>query len=181
MKKPYTFFDHRHKFAVWAAARATQRGWKGATTKIIKDALENCGVRQFTSKASSRNTRLKKFERLYREWCKKICSFLKKRHVQGVTYGRAAKIVAIYLKSMLILSGSEYSPLARVAHPPVDATLLENLPSEIKAKLPENVKRWTKLKENDYYDGLIKPPRAFLGRDEPSWKLEEYFDPVPKG
>lgn len=38
----YSHFIHRHKFAVWCAARAVQR--KFAKTIFLRDALEKCGI-----------------------------------------------------------------------------------------------------------------------------------------
>src|SRR5205809_717760 len=41
----YELDEHRHRFSVWAAARATQRGLCDVVT--LREALENCGVVAF--------------------------------------------------------------------------------------------------------------------------------------
>lgn len=43
----YDVFEHRHRFARWAAARAAQRGF--ATTETIVDALDATRIRDFVS------------------------------------------------------------------------------------------------------------------------------------
>jgi hypothetical protein len=42
------------------------------------------------------------------------------------TFGHAAKLVAVYLKSMVVLD-QPYTPPARVAYPPIDRPLLQKL------------------------------------------------------
>lgn len=41
----YEIFEHKHKFSVWAAARATQRGFTNVDN--LKEALEDCGIVEF--------------------------------------------------------------------------------------------------------------------------------------
>jgi hypothetical protein len=44
---PYDLVEHRHRFSVWAAARAAQRGLKGGRIEVLRDALEQSGVVEF--------------------------------------------------------------------------------------------------------------------------------------
>ena len=98
--------------------------------------------------------------------------------VKKVTFGRAAKLIAMYLKSMVVLGGESESVLGKVAHPPIDGILLSNV-----ARSPDVVSsnksawarlRWTKLDEKSYYR-LIPQLRAILGPDEPFWVLEAHW------
>jgi hypothetical protein len=41
----YDAFQHRHNFAVWASARAAQRGFTDVAT--LKEALDDCGIVEF--------------------------------------------------------------------------------------------------------------------------------------
>ncbi|MBF9002488.1 hypothetical protein [Vibrio nitrifigilis] len=43
-------FEYCHNFAVWAGARASQRGF--TTVKVLKDALDNCGIKDFARQPS---------------------------------------------------------------------------------------------------------------------------------
>lgn len=51
----------------------------------------------------------------------------------GITYGRLAKIIAIYIKTVYIAANPN-SALTRVAHPPIDSILLRNVKAEEKKK-----------------------------------------------
>jgi hypothetical protein len=42
------------------------------------------------------------------------------RHINRVTYGRAAKLVAVYLKATVIIGGNWDTPFGRTMHPPID-------------------------------------------------------------
>ena len=55
---------------------------------------------------------------------------LDERGVEDVTFGKAAKLLAIYLKSMIIVGGHHESPFARVAAPPIDEILLRRLAAD---------------------------------------------------
>jgi len=124
---PYDLFIHRHNFAVWAAARAAQRGWQGANVQILREALEASGVQRFLPDPEFLNTSCNRFEELHKSWCVAIVATLNARAIQNVTYGRAAKLLAVYLKSMVIIGGAAYSSIARCVHPPIDRRLLQAL------------------------------------------------------
>jgi hypothetical protein len=105
-------------------------------------------------------------------------SWLIKAGIKNVTFGRAAKLIGIYLKGMVVLGSGYGSSLSRVAHPPIDSILLSKL-----ARSPEVVSahkagwarvRWTQLDEGAYYR-LIGQLRAALSPDAPFWILEQYW------
>jgi hypothetical protein len=53
----YDLTEHRRRFAAWAAARGAQRGF--TTVDSLRDALENCGIREFALTAfNAGSTRL---------------------------------------------------------------------------------------------------------------------------
>jgi hypothetical protein len=88
------------------------------------------------------------------------------------SYGRAAKLLAVYIKAMVIVAGAEQSPLALIAHPPIDRTLLKNLSFFYsRPKLRQNP--WTQLNKNDYYR-IVNELRS-LSVDQPFWMLEEHW------
>jgi len=122
----YDIGEHIHNFAVWTASRAVQRGWKGAKTKNIKLAIESSGIRSDIKKTGQNNISSEKFDSFHEKWSKKIIDFLTKEQVQ-TSYGRVAKIIAIYIKTAVVIKDNGERPLSKVAHPPIDNTLLENL------------------------------------------------------
>ena len=175
---PYNIFVHRHNFAVWAAARSVQRGWKNAKVLPLRDAIEKCGVREFLKKPSCLETNLQDFEILHRQWCRSIQSYLWGIGLE-TSYGRAAKLLAVYIKAMVIVSGAENSPLAQVAHPPIDRILLQNLSTEYNLRVLRFLP-WTKLDSYEYYN-LVGELRKFVPPNQPFWMIEKHWTVTNNG
>jgi hypothetical protein len=178
----YSLEEHRHRFAAWAAARAAQRGFT-SSEKLIA-ALEHCGVRAYLAAHVADEMDAGKFERLHHKWCRLIVAHLEQAGVLDVRWGRSAKLVAVYLKSMVIVGAGSNTDLARVAHPPVDSTLLQNLAGCKRWPSPHQKSwrtvKWTQLRENPYYE-LIRQLRSWLTPDEPFWALEQCWFPAKGG
>lgn len=166
----YTAHNHRHNFAVWAAARATQRGF--TDVKTLKCALEVSGVESF----ARRPIRLGQFNDQHRVWCMRIMNNIEQGTGKYTSYGRAAKLVNTYLKTMLVLR-DPMSKAAAVIHPPIDRILLRNIATQ--ANIEESTKRylrginWTSLEEGSYFE-LICVLREING-NQPFWMIEEYW------
>ena len=102
-------------------------------------------------------------------------------HDQGVTdatFGRAAKLVAIYLKTLLVCGGRDRTPLARVAHPPIDRVLLKALSRE--RRFPASARalwrdtNWTAM-DADAYNRIIASLRE-VGLDADGfWRAERWW------
>lgn len=174
----YTIANHRHHFAVWAASRAAQRGLKGASTRTLTGALEACGVVDVVAGASEiwPSTQAT-FDIAHQSWCTNILRMLEKAGVKGATFGRAAKLVAIYLKTTVVLAGHEDTPFARVLHPPIDQILLTALARDERfdrgARRRWKMVNWTQLDEVAYSE-LVRDLRdAWRGR--PFWTIEQYW------
>jgi hypothetical protein len=173
---PYNLFEHRHRFSLWAAARATQRGF--TSVENLRDAIENSGIVSFLRNRDTESTDALTFEDLHKIWCRSIVDFLKNRGIAKATYGRAAKLVAVYLKSMVIIGPSANSSLASVAHPPIDRILLKNISRSPEIENPHQTRwrfiNWTELDEESYYN-LISELRGCLRVNEPFWKIERFW------
>lgn len=173
---PYELFTHRHNFAVWAAARAAQRGFTDVPT--LRAALEASGIQRFLPDPSFTDIVCARFEELHRVWCRSVCTFLSERRVANVTFGRAAKLVAVYLKSMVIVAGSACTPLGRCIHPPIDRRLLQALAGDPSFDPQQRAvwrqTNWTQLTEEDYYN-LVRQLRSALPNEIPFWMLEEHW------
>ena len=166
----YSEYSHRHNFSVWAAARAAQRGF--TNVEMLRDALEQCGIDIYVKNSCQKSD----FDDNHRKWCNSICDYLNEKGVQNVTYGRAAKLVNVYLKSMVVLnnlSGEE----AEYIHPPIDRILLQKLAKKpgIEKSTKKTLKEsnWTQLEEKAYID-LIAILKMING-DQPFWMIEEYW------
>ncbi|MCB1582564.1 MAG: hypothetical protein KDI92_05815 [Xanthomonadales bacterium] len=171
----YSEHKHKHNFFAWAAARAAQRGF--TSVKNLQDALEESDIEEFTESKQLVND----FDTSHKLWCNSICDYLIGKGVQNVSYGRAAKLVAVYLKGMVVIEDLS-SDLARIIHPPIDRILLQNLSNKNEVSL-ENKKlfkssNWTQLIQSEYFV-LVSALREVIS-DEPFWKIEEYWTVTSK-
>ncbi|MCP5299103.1 MAG: hypothetical protein H6954_05300 [Chromatiaceae bacterium] len=177
----YTIEEHRHRFAVWTAARAVQRGF--SKTANISAAVDVCGIRGFVESYDEQAYDPDAYDADHKSWCNCILDDLRTRadiDPELVRYGRAAKIVAVYLKTTFIVR-DPLAKLAHVAHPPIDRILLQEAAkkaprrSALKQRLKE--KNWTELVETEYFD-LIEDLRSFLPKGAPFWHLEKFWMPA---
>jgi hypothetical protein len=110
-----------------------------------------------------------------------ICSDLNRRQIASVTYGRAAKLVAVYLKAMVIMGDVVNTPLGMSMHPPIDRILLQKLATSPRIHSPHKTAwrstSWTQLTAQGYYR-LIAQLREVIPDDAPFWMLEEYWSPT---
>lgn len=166
----YSFPDHLHNYAVWTAARAVQRSF--TSTKVIKAAIGNSGLRTFSESEAPCST--EDFEKLHRKWAAELMENFTQQGIQGATYGRAAKIISIYLKTAVVLPNKATCLRSRVIHPPIDNILLTCM-SQANDKLKAVAKeKWTQLSEGGYWN-LINTIRD---AGEPvNWQLETYWLP----
>jgi hypothetical protein len=121
----YDLFEHRHRFAVWAAARAAQRGY--TSISVLREALEGSDIVVFLRDPASVECGVSRFDQLHLHWCRSIFTTLHNQGIAGTSFGRVAKLVAVYLKAMVVTGPLGTSPLAAVIHPPIDRILLQNI------------------------------------------------------
>jgi hypothetical protein len=169
----YTFNEHLHNYAVWAAARAVARNF--TNTANVKSAIEEAGLRRLLD--NNEMFSIASFDQFHRETARRIIAHLK--HIDNgleekATYGRAAKIIAIYIKTAIVIRDSGMSNLARIAHPPIDRILLTNA-NEKHKNLGLTTDNWTQLSEGKYFE-LIKKLRTI--ELEYFWELERYWSPI---
>jgi len=168
----YTFTDHLHNYAVWTAARASQRGF--TTTDKIKFAIEATGLKGLIKEKCP--TSIKDFDNFLRKTGRTIIRELNKKGID-TTYGRAAKIIAVYIKTAIVIRDSGKSILAKIAHPPIDNILLSNL-NKTNKSLGISGLKWTLLTEKEYFELIAKLRTLNL---KYFWELEKHWTPVQKG
>ena len=164
---------HEHNFAAWAAARAAQRGF--TNTGNLKSALEATDIGEFASDPRD----MVDFDEKHTRWCRQIVVYLSSHGVQNATFGRAAKLVGVYLKSRVVLKNLSSEAAARI-YPPIDSILLQSIARD-EAVSPEDRKlcrstTWTKLNEQEYRRLLDTLRR--VNQSDPFWKLERYWSVV---
>ncbi|MDP2313445.1 MAG: hypothetical protein Q8P41_11105 [Pseudomonadota bacterium] len=175
----YTLDKHRHRYAAWCAARAAGRGLSGGNNGAFRVALDASDLPELLRGPADRwPSNAAEFDRAHRAWCGAIVSSLHASGADDATFGRAAKVVAIYLKTLIVCGGRERTPLARVAHPPIDRVLLGRLardkrfPAEVRAMWDRT--NWTTLGV-DAYDEVIASLRAVGLAADGFWRAEEWW------
>lgn len=166
----YSFNEHKHRFAVWTAARAVQRNF--TTTKNIETAIDGSGLRAF-AEDDSVNT-LEEFEEFHRRCANIIKHKLTDIGVKEATYGRSAKIISIYLKTSIILCNNGECLRSQFIHPPIDRVLLTNLSTSLPELKELKKVNWTALEEEPYWNLISKLKSQFTPFN---WKLEKYWKP----
>jgi hypothetical protein len=173
-KMTYSHFRHKHNFAIWCAARAVQMGF--AKSPILKEAIETSGVVEFVKHDAAKDLPQQEFDRQHENWCQTIMEFWEKNAVLGASYGRAAKLLAIYLKSMIVVQDNRHG-LADVVHPPIDMIILQNISKDKNINHPHKQSwkyiNWTQL-DGPGYKQLIGDFRQIF-EGEPFWVIEKYW------
>lgn len=162
----YIFTDHLHKYAVWTASRASQRAF--TTTANIKAAIEKTELKSLITKEGDFTS--EEFDDFHRKTAESIIQYLTEKGIM-TSYGRAAKIIAIYLKTAIVIRESGQGALAKILHPPIDNILLTNLHQKMKNLELKGIK-WTRLTEIEYFE-LIEKLRSL--KLDNFWELEEYW------
>ncbi len=172
----YDINEHRYRFSLWASARASQRAF--TDTKTIICAIKKSELRGKTCNNKEWSESPMKFDEFHRKICNDLIENL---NHEKATYGRVAKILAIYLKINFILSEDKMIKSVKFIHPPIDRILLAQLAKEFEKK-DKNFSnyckkiKWTKLNEDEYFELINKLRENSLDQDS-FWCIEKYWNP----
>jgi len=161
---------HRHRFAVWTAARAVSRNF--TSTAVVEMAIDKTDLRKFAE--GSKHITAKTWREFHIRACNQLIKSLKQSNAKNPSYGRAAKIVAVYLKASVIIVNNIKDDKMEFIHPPIDYILLSALAKHTKIH-GLRTKKWTQLNKTAYWE-LVE----LIGKhDLPlNWKLEEWWNPA---
>jgi hypothetical protein len=160
----YTISIHTYNFAVWTAARAVSRNFTG--TQNIIEAIKASKIWEDVTNPNIKWTQ-EYFDARHKEWADKIIATINDKNID-CSFGQAAKIIAVFLKTAIILPNQGEGDLAAVIHPPIDRILLKNLESAGKIG---KVSAWTKFDEKAYEDVISEIKENF----NPLWHVEEFW------
>lgn len=172
-ESPYTAEEHIHRYACWAAARAAQRKWKGGNAKVVKDVIEHVGLSESLRTLFEREPDYAAYQTWHSEMAQEMTRLF---NLLGrkTEYGRSAKIIAIYLKTIYV-ANDPLCALSAVAYPPVDRELLMAV-KKCKETPPYKHKlSWTKFDEPDHDDAIAYLRK--LVENRPFWEVERYWKP----
>lgn len=163
----YDIKEHKHRFSIWTSARA-QRSF--VSTRLISSVINNTSLREFAE--SGNNFDCNSYDDQHRKWCREILSEFKKKGIT-TSYGRAAKIIAIYLKTSVIIGNNMNPDLNNFIHPPIDSMILKSFSGDAKFKDFKS-KKWTKFDEGSYWE-VVERIREKCGSF--NWKIESQWHP----
>lgn len=165
---PYDLTEHRHRFAVWAAARAASRGGRfGTPTEMAFRWIETLGLQELVADPALLPDP-NMFDEQHRAWRTRLVETAG----AGCSHGKAAKLINVYLKAAVVCAcpAQAGEPVRRAVgaiHPPIDRFLLNawGIAGVV----------WSSLDSNDYekiietLKMLAPSPNQFLE----FWRLEE--------
>ncbi|QXH95743.1 hypothetical protein HU749_004975 [Pseudomonas ogarae] len=145
MQDNYSIAEHRHRFAIWAAGRAYSRQGPGHTIAVATQLINESGVGQISTPddlpppqeidafldLQFRNVINIAVKLTYtRTWKDETKAEHSSQHDLICSYGRAQKLVNVYLKSKLVcaFSDADQSKISAL-HPPLDRQLLNAIGS----------------------------------------------------
>ncbi|MCP8633413.1 hypothetical protein PUR31_02270 [Pseudomonas mosselii] len=206
MQDKYTMTEHRHRFAIWAAGRAYSRQGPGHTMVVASQLINETRVGRIATlddlpppheidghldelfhEVMDRAAKIK----YVRKWKDETTGLYREEECQlECSFGRAQKLVNIYLKSKLILAGMDESnaKLAKL-HPPIDRQLLGAIDRHLNtvpfkgSKLQQAFKAalvkgssWTTF-DKPAYDAHITVVKE-IQQDRPLWGIEWLWQPT---
>ena len=179
----YPIEKHKHLYAKWCAAAAYGRGLVGGGNALAFELIEASGLGRVTGPEHIGQN----VDQWQLGFMKKIEAEAARRGVADFTFGRAQKLVNIYLKTVLVCGGHHQHPLVALLHPPLDFELFKGLRSFLSKNRASlgNARaavlaaqklnpRWTKFSEADYVAHIdaIK----LLMADKPLYQVEEHWE-----
>lgn len=173
---PYLIEEHRHRFAAWAASRAASVKGCRFTVEIGRALLEAAGLHTIAETPERLPTNI---DYEHKNWRQTIIKNGKTKYDLNITHGVAAKLINVYLKSLLVCGGYHNHEKVKALHPPVDSLLLSELEEKNVGGLREIWKhygniRWSKFSSDEYED-LIKKIQQVLQPEAGLWSIEEYW------
>lgn len=188
----YTLVEHRHRFAAWAAGRAA--GTKNCRFRVEEGCrlLDSTDIPDYAADWEGAAETPDAFDARHRQWRERIVAQALEKGIGAnsgsFTHGVAAKLINVYLKSMIVCavapSLKEAPARAGIVHPPIDRLLLEALGKLAKAEAltPKRGRNhwqnyaalgWSNF-TSDHYEEVIGAIRMFAN-GQPLWLVEEHW------
>jgi len=158
----YSIWEHKHRFAAWAASRAASVKGCRFSVKQGVELIVAAGLDKMEDKPTNLPTP-HDIDLKHLKWREKIITY---NEGLNITHGVAAKLINMYLKSIFVCGGSESHPNVMCLHPPIDRLLLNSL---IKKEMSNG-------KEKD--QTLILKLREYRDKGWSKWKSPMYIDAI---
>ncbi len=173
MVSNYDIHEHSHRFAAWAAARASStitcrfkvsngKHWIESVSKLYDCRL---GVDHLPT--------AKSFDAVHKSWRRGIIAAAQESGFQ-VTHGIAAKLINVYLKAVFVHDTLADNQRVQVIHPPIDRLLIDELARAHPELWRGYPRAWSKFSSLDY-EKTISLVRKTLGNEHRLWCIEKYW------
>lgn len=178
----YGINQHKHTYACWTAARAYGRKLAGGGNQQARELIDAVSLQDVVTPDDLGDD----VNAWLLDKMQGIVDYAEQQGIVGITFGRAQKLVNIYLKTTLVCGGHIDHPKVGQLHPPLDFQLIKALKALFRANKADGAyaalvaaqkscSGWTAFSRTDYV-AHIKALQLFLG-DRPMWMIEEHWLP----
>ncbi|WP_421796283.1 hypothetical protein [Haliscomenobacter sp.] len=119
-KEEFKIENHKHKFAVWAAGRAASVLGQRFKVELAKELIDGIELKRYIDYPGSLPDN---FDEEHNAWCEKLIAQSDKK----ISYGVAAKLINVYLKTIFVCGGYHEHEKVKKIHPPIDRLLFKGL------------------------------------------------------
>jgi hypothetical protein len=173
---PYSIEEHRHKFGAWAASRAASVKGCRFKVEIGRSLLEAAGLNTLGENPDRLPDNI---DEAHKIWRQTIIDKGKIEYNLNITHGVAAKLINVYLKSLLVCGGYHNDEKVKCLHPPIDSLLLSGLEENNIGGLRKTWKRYANIRwsrfSSDEYESLIENIKQVVQAGSGLWSIEEYW------
>lgn len=173
----YAIYEHRHRYATWAASRAASTKTCRFTVQQGKNIIEAVGLHDLLADPA-RLPEPAGMDSEHQRWRESAIKAAQSLNLEGFGHGSAAKLINVYCKGAFVCAGYEMHPKVGALHPPIDSLLLDELHAndvdgKRKVWAKARSKRWSKFSSDDYQSVIDAIRSVMQGR--PLWQIEVYW------
>ncbi len=173
----YNIETHIHIYSSWAASRAASVITNRFSVEKGQSILSKSKIKTFINHPDKLPEK-EKFDANHFNWRKQLIELSSNVMKKPLTHGIAAKMINIYLKSIIICGGYYRHPKSEAIHPPIDSVLLKELASK---NFNGNARFWRMSNKiawsnfnSEQYQNVIDEIRSGLN-GKALWRIEEYW------
>ena len=182
-KEEFDIKNHKHKFAVWAAGRAASVKDQRFSVESAKKLIDHINLQEYIDKPDSLTDN---FDTIHDTWCKSLIEksveiFDKKVQLKKIKYGVAAKLINVYLKTILVCGRYHEHEKVKMIHPPIDRLLFKGLAKcnvgGLKGFWKEHLKKgkgWSQFDEKAYKE-VIEKIKECTASDSGLYTIEHFW------
>ena len=166
--------NHKHKFAVWAAGRAASVTGQRFKVKLAKDLIDAIELKRYIDRPDALPDN---FDEEHHVWCKKLIAQSDKK----ISYGVAAKLINVYLKTILVCGGYNEHEKVKMIHPPIDRLLFKGLAKcnvgDLKGYWKQHLEKgkgWSQFDE-EAYKQVIGKIKECTASDSGLYTIEHFW------